>query len=45
MVEVAIPSDGGPRGAIDLSQKMAAYQANGGQMGWLLFPEQQSMAI
>lgn len=45
LVELASPSDEGPRGLTALQQKMAAYQANGAQLGWLLIPEQQAVEI
>jgi Uma2 family endonuclease len=35
----------GPRGCEALRRKMAAYLANGAQLGWLLFPEQQAVEI
>jgi len=42
VVELASPSDEGPRGLSALRSKMAAYQANGARLGWLLIPSQQS---
>lgn len=45
LVELASPSDAGPRGLTALRRKMAAYQANGAQLGWLLIPEQQAVEI
>ena len=45
VVELASPSDQGPRGLTALRQKMAAYQANGAQVGWLLIPEQQAVEV
>jgi Uma2 family endonuclease len=45
VVELASPSDGGPRGATALRQKMAAYLANGAQLGWLLCPEERAVEI
>jgi Uma2 family endonuclease len=45
VVELASASVGGPRGAEALRGKMAAYQANGAQLGWLLFPEQQAVEV
>ena len=45
VIELASPSDSGPRGAEALRRKMAAYQANGAQLGWLLFPEQRAVEI
>jgi len=45
VVELVSPSDTGPRGAESLRCKLAAYLANGAQLGWLLFPEQQAVEI
>jgi len=45
VVELVSPSDAGPRGAEVLRRKMAAYVANGAQLGWLLFPEQRAVEI
>ena len=45
VVELASPSDLGPRGLTALRRKMAAYQANGAQLGWLLIPEQQAVEV
>ena len=45
MVELASPSDLGPRGLTALRRKMAVYQANGAQLGWLLIPEQQAVEM
>jgi Uma2 family endonuclease len=45
VIELASPSDEGPRGAVALRRKMAAYMANGAQLGWLLFPEQRAVEI
>ena len=45
VVELASPSDEGPRGLAALRRKMAAYQANGAQLGWLLIPDQQAVEI
>ena len=45
VVELASPSDQGPRGADALRRKMATYIANGAELGWLLFPEQQAAEI
>lgn len=45
VVELASPSDEGPRGLTALRRKMAAYQANGAQLGWLLIPDQQAVEI
>ena len=38
-VELASPSDEGPRGLSALRQKMADYQRNGARLGWPLLPE------
>lgn len=45
VIELASPSDSGPRGTEALRRKMAAYQANGAQLGWLLVPEQRAVEI
>ena len=45
VIELASASDAGPRGSEALRRKMAIYQANGAQLGWLLFPEQQAVEI
>jgi Uma2 family endonuclease len=45
VVELANPNDIGPRGLTALRSKMAAYQANGAQLGWLLIPEQQAVEV
>jgi Uma2 family endonuclease len=45
VVELAGASDGGPRGAEALRRKLAAYLANGAQLGWLLFSEQQAVEV
>jgi Uma2 family endonuclease len=45
VVELASPSDQGPRGLTALRCKMAAYQANGAQLGWLLIPEEQAVEV
>jgi len=45
VVELASPSDQGPRAVAALRQKMAAYQANGAQLGWLLIPEERAVEI
>jgi Uma2 family endonuclease len=41
VVELASPSDEGPRGVSALQAKMAAYQANGARLGWLLLPHER----
>jgi Uma2 family endonuclease len=45
VVGLASPSDAGPRGLTALRRKMAAYQSNGAQLGWLLIPEQQAVEV
>lgn len=45
VVELVSPSDEGPRGREALRRKMAAYLANGAQLGWLLFPDQRAVEI
>ena len=45
VIELASPSDDGPRGATALRRKLAAYLANGARLGWLLLPEQQAVEI
>ena len=45
VVELASPSDEGPRGVSALRQKMACYQANGARLGWLLLPHQQAVEV
>jgi len=45
VVELASPIDEGPRGLSALRSKMAAYQANGARIGWLLIPSQQSVEV
>ena len=45
VVELASPSDLGPRGLTALRRKMAAYQANGAQLGWLLISEHQAVEV
>ena len=45
VVELASPSDQGPRAVTALRQKMAAYQANGAQLGWLLIPEELAVEV
>ncbi|MCS5698643.1 Uma2 family endonuclease [Cyanobium sp. FGCU-52] len=43
VVELASPGDEGPRGVSALRHKMAAYQANGARLGWLLLPEERAV--
>jgi Uma2 family endonuclease len=45
VLELVSASDEGPRGAEALRRKMAAYLANGAQLGWLLFPERMAVEI
>ena len=45
VVELASPSDEGPRGLIALREKMAAYQRNGSRLGWLLIPEERAVEV
>ncbi|MFM7515035.1 MAG: Uma2 family endonuclease [Cyanobium sp.] len=45
VVEIASPSDQGPRGVTALRRKMAQYQANGARLGWLLLPEARAVEI
>ena len=45
VVELASPSDEGPRGVSALRQKMVAYQANGARLGWLLLPHDQAVEV
>jgi Uma2 family endonuclease len=45
VVELASPTDEGPRGISALREKMAAYQANGARLGWLLLPHDQAVEV
>ncbi|MEO1003766.1 MAG: Uma2 family endonuclease [Cyanobacteria bacterium J06638_7] len=45
VVELASATDDGPRGLSALRSKMAAYQANGARLGWLLLPEQRAVEV
>jgi len=45
VVELASPSDGGPRGLSALRQKMEAYQRNGARLGWLVLPEERGVEV
>ncbi len=45
VVELASPSDEGPRGTSGLRQKMGTYLANGAQLGWLLQPDLRAVKI
>ena len=41
----ASPGDEGPRGLSALRRKLAAYQANGARLGWLLIPHEQAVEV
>ena len=45
VVELASPSEEGPRGVSALHRKMASYQANGARLGWLLLPEERTVEV
>jgi Uma2 family endonuclease len=45
VIEMASPSDEGPRGEAALRRKMATYLVNGARLGWLLFPEHKAVEI
>lgn len=45
VVEMASPSQDGPRGVMALRRQMAAYQRNGARLGWLLIPEQRTVEV
>jgi len=45
VVELASPSDEGPRGVAALRRKMADYQRNGARLGWLLLPEERAVEV
>jgi Uma2 family endonuclease len=45
VIELASPSDEGPRGVKALRRKMEQYQANGARLGWLLLPQEQAVEI
>ena len=45
VVELDSPSDEGSQGLSALRQKMAAYQANGARLGWLLLPAERAVEI
>jgi Uma2 family endonuclease len=45
VVELASPSDAGPRGTAALRHKMDLYQANGARLGWLLLPHDRAVEI
>ncbi|TVS02361.1 MAG: Uma2 family endonuclease [Cyanobium sp. PLM2.Bin73] len=45
VVELASPSDQGPRGVSALREKMELYRRNGAQLGWLLLPAERAVEI
>ena len=45
VIELASPSDEGPRGVTALRHKMDRYQANGARLGWLLLPQERMVEI
>lgn len=45
VIELASPSDEGPRGVSALRRKMELYRRNGSQLGWLLLPAEQAVEI
>ena len=45
VIELASPSDEGPRGASALRRKMELYQRNGVQLAWLLLPAEQAVEL
>ncbi len=45
VIELASPSDEGPRGISALRRKMRLYVANGARLGWLIHPEQRAVEI
>ncbi len=45
VVELASPSDEGPRGMTALRRKLDLYQANGARLGWLLLPEERAVEV
>jgi Uma2 family endonuclease len=45
VIELASPSDEGPRGVSALRRKMALYQANGARLGWLRLPHERAVEI
>ena len=45
VVELASPSDEGPRGPAALRHKMELYRRNGAQRGWLLLPAERAIEI
>jgi Uma2 family endonuclease len=45
VVELASPSDAGPRSLTALRQKRAAYQRNGARLGRLLIPAKRAVEV
>ena len=45
MIELASPSDEGPRGVSALRRKMELYVANGAHLGWLLLCQERAVEI
>lgn len=45
VVELASESDAGPRGLNALRRKMARYQQNGAQIGWLLLAQSRQVEV
>lgn len=45
VVELASPSDESPLALMALRKKMAAYQANGASLAWLLLPHEQVVEV
>jgi Uma2 family endonuclease len=45
VIELASPSDEGPRGITALRRKMEQYQDNGARLGWLLLPQERAVEI
>jgi Uma2 family endonuclease len=45
VIELASPSDEGPRGACALRRKMELYRRNGAQLAWLLLPAEQAVEL
>ncbi|WP_315860076.1 Uma2 family endonuclease [Cyanobium sp. Alchichica 3B3-8F6] len=45
VVELASPTDEGPRGLTALRRKMDAYQSNGARLGWLLIPHERAVEV
>jgi Uma2 family endonuclease len=45
VVELASPSEEGPRGVTSLRRKMDWYQANGARLGWLLMPGERAVEV